>query len=45
MIVCAKRFSQNLALAGPDKKALYVVGRGNACKIQMLAQGQQSRAK
>ena len=36
---------QNLALAGPDKKTLYVVGRGNVYKIQMLAQGHQSRAK
>ena len=45
MIVSAKRFTQNLALAGPDKKTLYVVGRGNAYKIQMLAQGHQSRAK
>ncbi len=36
---------QNLAFAGPDKKTLYVVGRGNAYKIQMQAQGFTGRAK
>ena len=36
---------QNLAFAGPDKKTLYVVGRGNAYKIQMEAQGFTGRAK
>ena len=36
---------QNLAFAGADKKTLYVVGRGNAYKIQMLAQGFKGRAK
>ena len=30
---------QNLAFAGPDKKTLYVVGRGVASKVQMIAQG------
>ena len=36
---------QNLAFAGPDKKTLYIVGRGNAYKIQMEAQGFMGRAK
>ena len=39
------RSPQNLAFAGPDKKTLYVVGRGVAFKIQMLAQGFKDRAK
>jgi gluconolactonase len=37
--------AQNLAFAGPDKKTLYVVGRGAAFKVQMLAQGFRGRAK
>jgi gluconolactonase len=36
---------QNLAFAGADKKTLYVVGRGSAYKIQMLASGFKGRAK
>lgn len=36
---------QNLAFAGPDKKTLYVVGRGSAWKVQMLAEGIRGRAK
>jgi len=36
---------QNLAFAGPDKRTLYVVGRGAAYKIQMLARGFLGRAK
>jgi gluconolactonase len=36
---------QNMAFAGPDKKTLYVVGRGAAYKIQMVAQGFKGRAK
>jgi gluconolactonase len=39
------RSPQNLAFAGPDKKTLYVVGRGAAFKIQMQAQGFTGRAK
>jgi gluconolactonase len=39
------RAPQNLAFAGPDKKTLYVVGRGVAFKVQMLAQGFKGRAK
>jgi len=36
---------QNLAFAGPDKKTLYLVGRGAAWKIQTLTQGYAGRAK
>lgn len=39
------RKPQNLAFAGPDKKTLYIVGRGAAYKVQMLAQGFKGRAK
>jgi gluconolactonase len=39
------RAPQNLAFAGPDKKTLYVVGRGVAFRIPMLAQGFTGRAK
>ena len=39
------RAPQNLAFAGPDKKTLYIVGRGAAFKVQMLAQGFRGRAK
>lgn len=36
---------QNVAFAGPDKKTLYIVGRGVASKVQMLAEGFKDRAK
>ena len=36
---------QNIAFAGADKKTLYIVGRGAAWKVPMLAQGIQGRAK
>jgi len=36
---------QNLAFAGADKKTLYVVGRGAAYKIPLLAQGISTRSK
>jgi gluconolactonase len=36
---------QNLSFAGADKKTLYVVGRGVASKVQMLAQGMKDRAR
>ena len=36
---------QNLAFAGPDKKTLYVVGRGAAYKIAVLTPGFAGRAK
>jgi gluconolactonase len=39
------RAPQNLAFAGADKKTLYIVGRGAAFKVQMLAQGFKGRAK
>lgn len=39
------RKPQNVAFAGPDKKTLYIVGAGAVFKVQMLAQGIQSRAK
>jgi gluconolactonase len=36
---------QNLAFAGPGKQTLYVVGRGAAFKIPMVAAGFKDRAK
>ena len=36
---------QNLAFSGPDKRTLYIVGRGAAFKVQMLAQGHMGRVK
>jgi gluconolactonase len=36
---------QNLAFAGPNKKTLYIVGRGAAWKMDMIAEGIRSRAK
>jgi gluconolactonase len=36
---------QNLAFSGKDKKTLYIVGRGAAYKVQMLAQGYLGRVK
>ena len=36
---------QAIAFAGPDKKTLYVVGRGAVYKIAMVAQGYLGRAK
>lgn len=36
---------QAVAFAGPDKKMLYVVGRGAVYKVAMLAQGVMGRAK
>ncbi|MGZ5001477.1 MAG: SMP-30/gluconolactonase/LRE family protein, partial [Methylomonas sp.] len=36
---------QNLAFAGANKNLLYVVGRGSAYKIPLLAHGISSRAK
>jgi gluconolactonase len=44
-IIPFSRAPQNLAFAGPDKKILYVVGRGAVFKVQMLAQGFRGRAK
>ena len=39
------RAPQNLAFAGPNKKTLYIVGRGAAYKVQVLSQGFTGRAK
>ena len=39
------RAPQNLSFAGADKKTLYVVGRGVASKVQMIAQGLKERAR
>ena len=39
------RIPQNVAFAGPDKKTLYIIGRGAAFKVQMVAQGFKGRAK
>jgi len=36
---------QNLAFAGADKKTLYIVGRGAAFKVRLLAAGYAGRAK
>jgi gluconolactonase len=43
--ITPSRKPQNLAFAGPDKKTLYIVGRGTAFKVQMLSQGFKGRAK
>jgi gluconolactonase len=39
------RAPQNLAFAGPGKRTLYVVGRGAAFRIPMVAEGFKDRAK
>lgn len=39
------RAPQNLSFAGADKKTLYVVGRGVASKVPMIAQGLKERAR
>jgi gluconolactonase len=39
------RAPQNIAFAGPDKKTLYIVGRGAAFKVQLQAQGYKDRGK
>ena len=39
------RAPQNLSFAGADKKTLYVVGRGVASKVQMIARGLEERAR
>ena len=43
--IATPKHPQNLAFAGPDKKTLYLVGRGATYKIQMLVQGYMGRAK
>lgn len=37
--------AQNIAFAGADKKTLYIVGRGAAFKVRLLAEGFKGRAK
>lgn len=44
-IIALPNKPQNLAFAGKDKKTLYVVGRGAAYRIPLLAQGYLGRAK
>ena len=39
------RRPQNLAFGGSDNKTLYIVGRGAAYKVQMLAEGLKSRPR
>jgi gluconolactonase len=39
------RQPQNLSFAGADKKTLYVVGRGVASRVSMVAQGIKERAR
>jgi len=44
-VIALPKQPQNLAFAGPDKKQLFVVGRGAAYRIATLAQGYTGRAK
>ena len=44
-VIALPKQPQNLAFAGPDKKQLFVVGRGAAYRIDTLAQGYTGRAK
>jgi len=44
-VIALPKQPQNLAFAGPDKRTLYVVGRGAAYKIPLLAAGYGGRAK
>ena len=44
-IILLPKKPQNIAFAGPDKKTLYAVGRGDAYKIPLIAQGFKGRAK
>jgi gluconolactonase len=39
------RAPQNIAFAGPDKKTLYIVGRGAAYRVNLQSQGYRERAK
>ena len=39
------RKPQNLAFSGPDKKTLYIVGRGGVFRVAMIAQGYLGRVK
>jgi gluconolactonase len=42
---CGGMYCQGIAFGGPQKKALYIAGRGSLWKIQMLSQGFTGRAK
>jgi gluconolactonase len=44
-VIPVSRAPQNIAFAGKDKKTLYIVGRGAAFKIDLLAAGFAGRAK
>jgi gluconolactonase len=44
-VIALPKKPQNLAFSGPGKHTLYVVGRGAAYKIALLAQGHEGRAK
>ena len=44
-IIPVSRKPQNLAFSGPDKRVLYIVGRGAAFRVSMIAQGYTGRAK
>ena len=44
-IIALPKQPQNLAFAGPEKKSLYVVGRGAVYRIAMLTPGFSGRAK
>lgn len=44
-VIALPKAPQNLAFAGPDKKTLYIVGRGSAWRIPLEAAGYKGRAK
>jgi gluconolactonase len=44
-VIPVPKAPQNLAFAGPDKKTLYVVGRGSAWRIATETAGYSGRAK
>ena len=44
-VIALPKSPQNIAFAGKDKKTLYVVGRGSAYRIPLLAAGVNTRAK
>lgn len=44
-VIALPKKPQNLAFSGPGKRTLYVVGRGAAYRIALLAQGYEGRAK
>ena len=43
--IALSRAPQNIAFAGPDKKTLYIVGRGAAFKVDLQTSGFKGRAK